>query len=292
MPDAPFGFLNIDKPLHLTSHDVVSRVRRAFGVKKVGHAGTLDPLATGVLVICVGSATRLSEYVMHQAKAYRARVRLGVITTTDDAEGEITAEHAAAHITRAQVEAVLPRFTGDIQQKPPIYSAIKQGGRKLYERARAGEDVEVKPRPVHIDALEVTDWDNPEFTLEVTCGSGTYIRSLARDIGAALGVGGHLAGLVRTRSGRFTVEDAVSLGALAGNPQQHLIPPRDALTGYPVVTLDAAAVDHITHGRFIDGANDTPDGEIAFAYDAAGNFIAILSARRGKWKPHKVFSSV
>lgn len=290
MPDTPFGFLNINKPLNMTSHDVVNRVRRAFGIKKVGHAGTLDPLATGVLVICVGGATRLSEYVMHQTKVYRAHVRLGITTKTDDAEGDVVETHDAAHITRAQLESVLPQFTGDIQQNPPIYSAIKRGGRKLYELARAGEDVEIEPRAVRIDNLTIADWMPPECVLDVTCGSGTYIRSLARDIGEALGVGAHLSGLERTRSGQFTVDKAVSLEALAENPQQYLILPRDALVDYSTVTLDAAAVEDVTHGRFIDGA-DMPDDALTFAYDEAGDFIAILSARRGKWKPHKVFST-
>lgn len=293
MANAPFGFLNVDKPLTLTSHDVVSKVRRVFGIKKVGHAGTLDPLATGVLVVCVGPATRLSEYVMHQTKAYRARVRLGVTTTTDDAEGDTLETHDPSHITQEQVEALLPQFTGDIDQLPPLYSAIKQRGRKLYELVRAGkaDTIERKPRAVRIDAITLTEWTPPEFTIEVTCGSGTYIRSLARDIGEALGVGAYLSGLVRTRSGRFDIGHAVTLEALAQSnaPEAHLIPPHAALTGYPIVTLTVDQVADIAHGRATATTEDA-DGTLAFGYDSHHQFIAILVARRGQWHPHKVFS--
>ncbi len=288
----PFGFLNIDKPLGITSHDVVARVRRVFGIKKVGHAGTLDPLATGVLIVCVGAATRLSEYVMHQTKAYRAQVKLGEATTTDDAEGEVTQATDAAHITQQDVEALLLTFTGDIEQLPPMYSAVKQGGKKLYELARQGETVQRKPRAVRIDALAIAEWGTPIFTLDVVCGSGTYIRSLARDMGDVLGVGAHLAGLVRTRSGQFQIENAVTLDVLAdaSDPAAHLITPAHALADYPSVTLDPPALDHVLHGRSTPGAT-LPDDELAFAYSENGEFVAILKARRGKWHPHKVFST-
>lgn len=295
MPDAPFGFLNVDKPLNLTSHNVVSRVRRVFGIKKVGHAGTLDPLATGVLVVCVGPATRLSEYVMHQTKAYRAKVTLGLTTTTDDAEGDVLAAHDPSLITREQVEAVLPQFTGNIEQLPPLYSAIKQRGRKLYELMREGkaDTIERKPRAVRVDEITLTEWTPPEVTIEVTCGSGTYIRSLARDIGALLGVGAYLSGLVRTRSGVFDVSHAVSLDALAESdaPQSYLIPPHKALAGYPTIMLTDAHVDDIVHGR-ATAITDADDGTLAFGYDSHHQFIAILVARRGQWHPHKVFSDV
>ncbi len=201
MLSPPFGFLNIDKPLGLTSHDVVARVRRNLNVKKVGHAGTLDPLATGVLVVCVGAATRLSEYVMNTTKRYEALVHLGVETETYDAEGAIVAEQAVNHVTQTDVEQALTTFLGPIDQLPPIYSAIKQGGRKLYEIARAGETAELQPRHVTIYALDILDWQPPFVRIAVTCSAGTYIRSLAHDLGAALGVGGSLDGLTRTASG-------------------------------------------------------------------------------------------
>ena len=296
LPDAEiFGFLNIDKPLGLTSHDVVGRVRRIFGLRRVGHAGTLDPLATGVLVVCVGTATRLSEYAMSSSKSYRATVQLGAVTTTYDAEGEVTETYDTSTITQEAIEAVLPRFTGAIQQLPPMYSAVKQGGKKLYELAREGKSVERKPRNVQIDALVATEFD-PEtarFTLDVTCGSGTYIRSLAYDIGDALGVGAHLAGLVRTRSGNFHVDDALDLEALAAaeNPLESLIPTRDALTDYPTLMLTASQLEDIQHGRRIDGADDTQDESVAFAFSEDGEFIAVVQAVNGRWKPRKVFST-
>ena len=287
-----FGFLNLDKPLHMTNHDVVAKARRKLGTKKIGHAGTLDPLATGVLILCVGAATRLSEYVMDSTKRYRARVQLGVTTTTYDAEGEVTRRADAGAVTRADVERALESFLGNIGQVPPMYSAIKQGGRKLYDLARAGETVERQPRAVRIDALTITEWQPPEFTLDVTCSAGTYIRSLAYDVGERLGVGAHLAGLVRTASGRFTVEDAVPLAALldSDNPADHLIAPTADLLGMAAVELDAVAQDDILHGRAAARTNDYPFGTPALAHDGSGEPIAVVRAVDGLWKPEKVFS--
>jgi tRNA pseudouridine55 synthase len=293
LPDAiPFGFLNINKPLGITSHDAVSKVRRVFGIKKVGHAGTLDPLATGVLILCVGKATRLSEYVMHQTKAYLATVKLGITTTTYDAEGDIVDERDASAISSSDVESILPQFTGDIQQYPPMYSAIKQGGKKLYELAREGKTVERKPRSIHIGSLNVMNWHPPEFVLDVTCSSGTYIRSLAYDMGDVLGVGAHLSGLVRTSSGQFSLKNAITLEALQNseNPAMHLISPHTALTGYPTVVLNKDDIVEISHGRQTIHATP-PNDELTFAYSTEDKFIAILKARHGKWYPHKVFSN-
>jgi tRNA pseudouridine55 synthase len=276
--------------LHRTSHDVVAQVRRVTGIKKVGHAGTLDPLATGVLVVCVGAATRLSEYVMHATKRYRARVQLGITTDTYDAEGAVLIERDSSHITRELVEGALARFLGDIEQIPPMYSAIKQGGRKLYELARAGETVERAARPIRIDALSIIDWSLPEFTLDVTCSAGTYIRSLAYDLGEALGVGAHLAGLVRTASGVFTLEHAVGLETLLDSPdwKSYLILPDVVLAEMPTVFLDAVAAVHILHGRAIP-AGDVADNVLGRAYNAEGHFIAIVRAMNGLWRPEKVF---
>ncbi len=285
----------------MTSHDVVAQVRRASGEKKIGHAGTLDPLASGVLILCVGAATRLSDYVMHATKRYRARVRLGAVTTTYDAEGEVVQERDASQITQEQVEQTLGAFLGQIKQIPPMYSAIKQGGKRLYEIARAGETVEREPRKVQIEALSLSEWTLidvhglsdrkvPEFTLDVTCSAGTYIRSLAFDIGEALGVGAYLAGLRRTASGRFTLENAVSLDTLLIDPASHLIAPRVALADYPSLLLDAAAENDITHGRSV--ASDLSDGVTAMAYSAAdeNRLIAVVQAEHGRLKPQKVFS--
>lgn len=288
-----FGFLNLDKPLHLTSHDVVARVRRRaaeLGHKalKVGHAGTLDPLATGVLVVCLGAATRLSEYAMETTKRYRARVHLGVATETYDAEGAVTAQRDASHIREADVISLLPAFMGAIQQLPPMYSAIKQGGRKLYELARAGEEVERAARAVRIDALELSEWQPPLFTLDVTCSAGTYIRSLAHDLGERLGVGAHLAGLTRTGSGTFRLADTVALDALlaADDWTPYIIAPGDALPHMPSIRLDAEAVRALAYGRAIAGDQD---GVTALAYDERGQLIAVVRGVGALWKPEKVF---
>ncbi|MEO0562303.1 MAG: tRNA pseudouridine(55) synthase TruB [Chloroflexota bacterium] len=292
----PFGFLNIDKPLGLTSHDVVSKVRRAFGIRRVGHAGTLDPLATGVLVVCVGTATRLSEYAMTTVKAYRADVQLGISTTTYDAEGEITSQQDTTHITHAEIEQILPQFIGEIQQVPPVYSAIKKGGKKLYELARAGETVEIEPRAVKIDALTISAYDptSSRFVLDVVCGSGTYIRSLAHDIGESLGVGAHLAGLVRTQVGNFHLEDAIALENITETdiPHAFLTSVADGLRGLPSTTLTDQQLTDVRHGRRFARPDDTVDlGTEVLAYSENGEFIAVLKAMDGTWKPHKVFSS-
>lgn len=283
------GFLNIHKPIGLTSHDVVARVRRALNIKKIGHAGTLDPLADGVLILCLSSATRLSEYVMQSTKRYRARVRLGIVTNTYDAEGQILRQQDAAFITRADVERALTDFLGDIQQIPPMYSAIKQGGRKLYELARAGEEVERQARPVTITALTISGWQPPEFTLDVTCSAGTYIRSLAFDLGESLGVGAHLSGLTRTASGAFTLDQAVPLDMLLSSDDwtQSIMTPRAALADWPSVTLDAAALEHLRHGRAVPAAT-AADG-LAFVYGSDGALLAVVRGEAGLWRPHKVF---
>lgn len=267
-------------------------MRRGLHIKKVGHAGTLDPLATGVLIVCVGSATRLSEYVMASTKRYRARVRLGAVTATYDAEGEPTPVADPSHLTQADVEEVLPRFLGTIQQLPPIYSAVKRDGRKLYELARAGETVELEPRTVTIHALTIADWALPEFTLDVTCSAGTYIRSLAHDIGQALGVGGYLTGLVRTASGAFTLENAVALDTLltAEDPGAYVTPAQTAVAGWPAVHLDVAGLDDVLHGRSVAGAN-AEEGSLAAAYSPDGAFVAVLRAEGDVWRPQKVFAA-
>jgi tRNA pseudouridine55 synthase len=284
------GYLNINKQLHMSSHDVVARIKRGLKFKKVGHAGTLDPLATGVLVICVGNATRFSEYVMNSTKRYRARVHLGVTTETYDAEGAVLKERDASHIEQAEVAAQLGTFLGDIKQIPPMYSAIKQGGRKLYDLARAGETVEREARAVHIDSLDIIDWSPPEFTLDVVCGAGTYIRSLAYDLGEALGVGAHLSGLSRTASGMFRLDAAVMLDDLlsAEDWLHYLVPPQIALSDWPTVQLSADDTEHILHGRSI--ATDTITDKLALGYAEDGHLVAILRADGGWWRPHKVFS--
>ncbi len=209
------GVLNIDKPAGWTSHDVVGRVRRLAGLRQVGHAGTLDPMATGVLLLCVGRATRLLEYLTGQPKTYLAEVTLGISTDTYDAEGEITARKPLPDLSRQQVEAALNAFRGEIMQRPPAYSALKRDGVALYRRARAGEQVTVEPRPVIVYDLALLSFDGRTVNLHVRCGAGTYVRSIAHDLGQALGCGGHLSALRRTAVGRFSVGTATTLERLA-----------------------------------------------------------------------------
>ncbi len=286
-----FGFFNIDKPAGMTSHDVVAKIRRGLKLKKVGHAGTLDPMATGVLIVCVGGATRLSEYVMHGTKCYRARVHLGITTDSYDAEGEILQERDASVVQREDVEHALQGFLGDIQQIPPMYSAIKQGGRKLYDLARAGQTVEREARSVHIDSLQIGDWSPPEFTLDVTCSAGTYIRSLAYDVGEALGVGAHLSGLIRTGSGAFRLDHAIALDTLLSSRdwQQHLVLPQAALSDWPVIHFNDEQADDIRHGRAVHSA-DAVHEKLVLAYASDETLIAIVQGGSGTWKPIKVFS--
>ncbi|MBN2305239.1 MAG: tRNA pseudouridine(55) synthase TruB [Anaerolineae bacterium] len=287
-----FGLLNINKPSGPTSHDIVARVRRGARIKKVGHAGTLDPMATGVLVLCLGPATRLSEYVMDSPKTYRARVRLGVETDTYDAEGEIVAQ-SGDPVDQDVARAALDAFRGDIQQVPPMYSAIKQGGKKLYELARAGQEVERPARAVTIHRLDLIVWEPPFADLEIGCSPGTYIRSLAHDWGQALGVGAHLAALERSASGSFTVADAVIWDTLAaafeaGTWSDHLLPPDLALADAPAVHLSAEDAEHVRHGRLIPAGDQA--GDLARGYGPGGQFIAVLERRGASWKPGKVFA--
>jgi len=214
MPDDESGILNIDKPQGLTSHDVVARVRSLTGVRRVGHAGTLDPLATGVLLVCVGRATRVVEYLQRGQKVYETTVRLGQERNTYDADGEIVAEKPVPDFSLAEIEQALAAFRGEITQTPPIYSAIKQGGKPLYKLARAGKQVSAPQRQVTIYDIEVLAWRKPELDLRITCSPGTYIRSIAHDLGQALGVGGYVAALRRVASGPWRAADAVSLAEL------------------------------------------------------------------------------
>lgn len=228
MPD---GFLNLDKPLGLTSAHLLNKVKRLLPRgTKLGHAGTLDPLASGVLVAMVGRCTKLCERVMGQPKQYRAVIRLGATSATDDAEGPITPlDPPPVPPTIEQVDAAIARFLGTIEQMPPAFSALKVGGKRACDRVRAGEVVELKPRPIRIDSISRLDYAWPDLTILVDCGRGTYIRSLARDIGAALGSGGYLAGLVRTRVGGFRIEEAVSLETLTEQGVEPFLLPGDSV---------------------------------------------------------------
>lgn len=291
MPREAFGFLNIDKPLGLTSHDVVARIRRKTDLKRVGHAGTLDPLARGVLIVCLGGATRLSEYVMASTKRYRAVIQLGAVTSTYDAEGEIIRHSDPSAVSREQVVACLSSFIGTIDQIPPMYSAVKRGGQKLYALARQGIKLELEARSVRIDGLELIDWSPPQFTLDVVCSAGTYIRSLAYDIGEALGVGAHLAALTRTASGAFHLADAVTLDSFLESSawESHLIDPLRALSDWPTIPLQAADCLALQQGRPIAASEQTVDAALSLGIAPDGYLIAVLRYAEGQWWPHKVF---
>lgn len=285
------GVLNINKPPGLTSHDVVSRVRKLAKQRKVGHAGTLDPLATGVLLVCLGQATRLIEYLVAGRKRYRAVIRFGVVTTTHDAEGEVVAERDIAALTEAQLREALPAFIGNISQVPPIYSALKQGGRPLYERARAGEAVQVEARAVVIDDITWVAWEPPHLTVDVACGPGTYIRALAYDIGEAVGTGAHLAGLTRTAVGVWTIGKSVDLDTLAETWPQPLHGLAEAVAHLPAVTLDEDTVQRVQQGQQVR-LDEAPTADLIRAHTPAGDLLAILTvAQPGDtlWQPKKVF---
>lgn len=283
------GTLIIDKPLGLTSHDVVQQVRRMLRLRSVGHAGTLDPLATGVLVVCVGWATRLAEYFTVHDKEYEACICFGVSTDTDDAEGQIVA--MSGHMpSRAGLEAHLPSMIGEQMQRPPLRSAIKRAGTPLYKYARRGETVDVALRPVIIRALELLDYGPPRLHLRVECGSGTYVRSLARDLGEQLDTRAYLHGLVRTRSGPFRLTDAVTLedvwAAVEENrPEKVLRPMATLLHDWPALVLDGS-VSRFEHGALVP-ADTRPDTSVR-VFDRAGNLIGIGQATRQGWQPVKV----
>jgi len=291
------GFLNVDKPDGMTSHDVVARIRRLVGRKvKVGHAGTLDPAATGVLPVAIGQATRLLEYFTDTRKGYDALVCLGKSTTTDDAEGEILLQAPVPPLTQEHIETLLASFRGTIMQVPPMYAAIHHQGKKLYELAREGKSVERPPREVTIEALAyLPEKSSPDcLALAVTCHKGTYIRSLARDIGEQIGCGGYLSALVRTFVGPFHLRAATPLSRLLDEPEllpQVLAPPEMAVLHWQKVSLETWQCQKILQGRVIQ----LPAGTIADdvvqvrAHDPQDRFIALLRRNGDMWHPAKVF---
>ncbi len=295
------GILNVDKPSGMTSHDVVEAVRRLAGQRKVGHAGTLDPLATGVLLICLGQATRVAEYLLAGRKRYRATIILGTATDTYDAEGQVTHSGGRIDFRQEEIEAVLASFVGPIQQVPPLYSALKRDGQALHRLARRGEAVTLEPRPVEIDEIVLLDWTPPAIICEVACSPGTYIRSLAHDLGQRLGSWAHLAALVRLRSGRFTLEEAVSLERLEeafqhGQEGDYLLPMDEALLDWPAMVLGGEEAQRISQGQAVMGRPPAEDKGTALcrAYSSDGDFLAILAFQpeTGMWQPKKVFGPI
>lgn len=244
------GLLLIDKPAGLTSHDVVRRVRHLFRTRRVGHAGTLDPLATGVLPVALGSATKLLQFLLTSDKSYRATLQLGVTTDTLDAEGTVTGEFPVPPLSREDIEAALQPFRGEIEQLPPMFSALKQNGVPLYRLARQGREVPRTPRRVTIRRLALCDREETRIRIEVDCTKGTYIRSLAADIGEQLGCGAHILHLQRRRCGVYHIDECLTLDELSAleRPAEYLLSPAEALRDYPAVELRADAAEALRHG--------------------------------------------
>ena len=281
------GLVVVDKPGGLTSHDVVARVRRLAGTRKVGHAGTLDPMATGVLVLGTGRATRLLGHLMLTEKAYDATIRLGVATVTDDAEGEVTAVAAAGHLTEAQVRDALTAFVGDIAQVPTAVSAIKVDGKRSYQRVRAGEEVALEARPVTVHELTVTEvrlGGHVDVDVSLRCSSGTYVRAIARDLGAALGVGGHLTALRRTAVGPYGLDTARTLEQLADDFA--VMPIAEAArAAFPSYDLDAGEAEAVRYGRALPVELD----ELTAVFAPSGEFLALYRPEGGRARPAAVF---
>ena len=285
------GLVIVDKPSDWTSHDVVGRMRRLAGTRRVGHAGTLDPMATGVLVLGINRATRLLGHLTLADKEYVATIRLGQSTVTDDAEGDVTSTSSAAQVDEAAVRAVLPAFTGDIEQVPSSVSAIKVDGVRSYARVRSGEDVALKPRPVRVKEFELIAFRPGEVAdvdVRVVCSSGTYIRALARDIGTTLGVGGHLTALRRTRVGGFTIDSAHTLDELA--VELTLVGIDDvARASFPVCELSDDQAADVRVGRALPGLELGAEGPVA-VFASTGEFLALYEQRGPDAKPIAVFA--
>jgi tRNA pseudouridine55 synthase len=286
------GVLVVDKPVGLTSHDVVQIIRTGTGIRRAGHTGTLDPRASGVLVVLIGPAVRLSEFVSAEDKRYQATIRMGSSTDTYDAEGTPSTPEMPVDVTRDYFEDLLKGYVGEIEQTPPAYSAVKVKGKKAYEMARKGEEVKLEPRIINVHSLDLLEWELPEVVVDVHCSSGTYVRSLAHDIGEELGVGAHLVGLRRSKSGHFTLRDAVSLRELrdqfeSGSWAQHLIPAAEALGDWPSVVLDEDALQRVRNGNRIP-AEAGASGQ-ARALSGEGELVAIIEEESGEWQPRKVF---
>lgn len=287
------GVFNIDKPAGLTSHDVVNRLRRLTQVRRIGHAGTLDPLATGVLLLSVGRATRLIEYLVGHSKRYQATIRLGQETDSYDAEGEIVAERPFDQVTQSQILDVLSQFKGDVEQLPPLYSAIKKDGQPLYKLARQGTNVQRQPRAVTFYAVEMLAWTPPELTLEVHCSSGTYIRSLAHDIGQALACGGHIVQLRRTAVGDFSIENAVALNHMtAENIGEYCLEMETAVGHLPRLTLSYEQAQELLHGRKILHQGEAAENTLAQIFTEDNQFWGIAIAQSNCWKAKKMLPPV
>lgn len=294
------GILPVWKPANRTSHDVVATIRRLTGQKKVGHTGTLDPAVTGVLPICLGRATRIAEYLQEQPKSYEGTFTLGIATDTQDQDGTIIAETEVNQISPAQLEAVFQQFTGTIAQTPPMYSAVKVKGRRLYELARQGKSIERKARLVHIYSLEllhIREGNHPQIDFRVVCSKGTYVRTLCVDIGQALGKPAHLSHLVRTKSGPFTKQHCVPLSELERvSPvewsRRWLLPLEAGLSQFPMVTVSTAVGRRVRNGLPIDVSDESLSANTLICVFVEKEFTALykVDTDRQLARPVKVFA--
>jgi len=289
------GVFVVDKPVGPTSHDVVQIIRRGTGIRRAGHTGTLDPRASGVLVVLLGPAVRLSEWLSASDKRYMATLRLGVETDTYDAEGQVVAERPCPDLTEEEIQAALQPFIGEIEQVPPPFSAIRVRGKRAYQLAREGKPVELKPRKVHIYDLHLLEWVPPELVLDIHASAGTYIRSLAHDLGKRLGCGAHLTALRRTQSGPFTLRDAVPLRRLqeafaTGEWHKYLIPAADALPNWPLLELPADLVDKVRHGHAVPSPQAFDPDQLIRVVTEQGDLLAIMQydPETGLLRPRKV----
>ena len=300
-PPAVNGFLNLYKPTGITSMEALRRVKRMTGQRqKVGHGGTMDPLARGVLPVCFGQATRLMDYVVGGTKRYVMDVRLGQSTSTYDSEGEVTSTRSTDQVTQPEIESILEGFIGLVEQVPPMYSAVKVDGQRLYKLARAGIEVERQARTVEIHSIRLTRVELPELTLDVECGRGVYMRTLAHDLGEALGCGGHVTDLERRYCGGFSAENSVTLEELETAAQEpggwkHLLHPVDwVVRDYKTVTVGPAAERYLQNGQAVSLGNPGIGAgymEQFRAYNTAGQFLALVRFDRAgnSWRPLKVF---
>jgi len=295
------AILNLDKPQGNTSFQMVALIRRLTGERKVGHAGTLDPMATGVLPILIGHATRLATFLTDSTKVYQAQICFGVSTNTYDAAGETTTKSDVSQLSLKQIEALLDKFRGHIQQIPPMYSAIKQQGKPLYQLARAGIEIERKPRKINISRLDVTEWNHPLLTVEIECSKGTYIRSIAHDLGQHLGCGAHLSQLRRTQNGPFHIEKAVDIAqieAAAKNESwEEVLSPPDSILGHlPKIIVNQIVEEDIKCGRAFPDTQENPkkiSKEQHRVYSSSGQFLALVhfDPEKGLWQPERVFTN-
>jgi len=275
------GFLLVDKAEGVTSHDVVNAVRRKLGIRRVGHAGTLDPVCSGLLVLAVGPATRLLRFLALEPKEYVGTFRLGETTNTQDAEGEVVERRDVGALTLEQIRDAAREFVGQILQVPPMYSAVKIQGKKLYEYARRGEDVPREPRPIRVFRFDILSYDPPDAEFRVQCSGGTYVRTLAHDLGEKLGVGAHLRQLRRTACGAFRVEDAVTVDDLS---EEDLIPPEEALDPMPVIRLPRPLANLVQNGNLVRAPVMAPTEFVGFL-GPEGELIAIAEETPEGWRP-------